>query len=51
MINFINKTVEILAHILYNKGQANQEGLLAFYTIIEQEDKSLKQRSRGYPRK
>ena len=30
MINFINKTVEILAHILYNKGQANQEGLLAF---------------------
>lgn len=41
MINFINKTVEILAHILYNKGQANQEGLLAFYTIIEQEDKSM----------
>lgn len=41
MTNFINKTVEILAHILYNKGQANQEGLLAFYTIIEQEDKSM----------
>ena len=41
MINFINKTVEILAHILYNKGQANREGLLAFYTIIEQEDKSM----------
>ena len=41
MINFINKTVEILAHILYNKGQANQEGLLAFYTIIEQEDKNM----------
>lgn len=41
MINFINKAVEILAHILYNKGQANQEGLLAFYTIIEQEDKSM----------
>ena len=41
MINFIIKTVEIITHILYNKGQANQEGLLAFYTIIEQEDKSM----------
>lgn len=25
MINFINKTVEIVAHILYNKGQAKNK--------------------------
>ena len=48
MINFINKTVEILAHILYNKGQANQEGLLAFYTIIEQEDKNMSSKDFDY---
>lgn len=48
MINFINKTVEILAHILYNKGQANQEGLLAFYTIIEQEDKNMSLKDLDY---
>ena len=39
MINFINKTVEILAHILYNKGQANRRRFACLYTIIEQEDK------------
>lgn len=50
MINFINKTVEILAHILYNKGQANQEGLLAFYTIIEQEDKNMSLKDFDYKR-
>ena len=38
MINFIIKTVEIITHILYNKEQAKNETLPAFYIEIKQED-------------
>lgn len=38
MINFIVKTVEIITHILYNKEQAKNETLPAFYIEIKQED-------------
>ena len=35
MINFIIKTVEIITHILYNKEQAKNETLPAFYIDTE----------------
>ena len=35
MINFIVKTVEIITHILYNKEQAKNETLPAFYIDTE----------------
>lgn len=38
MINFIIKTVEIITHILYNKKQAKNKTLPAFYIEIKQED-------------
>ena len=38
MINFIIKTVEIITHILYNKKQAKNKALPAFYIEIKQED-------------
>ena len=38
MINFIIKTVEIITHILYNKEQAKNKTLPAFYIDTEQED-------------
>ena len=38
MINFIIKTVEIITHILYNKKQAKNKALPAFYIDIKQED-------------
>jgi hypothetical protein len=48
MINFINKTVEILAHILYNKKQARKKILPAFYIDIEQEDITMSLRDLDY---
>ncbi len=48
MINFINKTVEIITHILYNKKQAKNKALPAFYIDIEQEDITMSLRDVDY---
>ena len=48
MINFINKTVEIITHILYNKKQAKNKALPAFYIDIEQEDITMSLRDLDY---
>ena len=48
MINFIIKTVEIITHILYNKEQAKNETLPAFYIDTEQEDIALSLRDLDY---
>ena len=48
MINFINKTVEIITHILYNKEQAKNKALPAFYIDIEQEDITMSLRDLDY---
>lgn len=48
MINFINKTVEIITHILYNKKQARKKILPAFYIDIEQEDITMSLRDLDY---
>lgn len=48
MINFINKTVEIITHILYNKEQAKNETLPAFYIDTEQEDITMSLRDLDY---
>lgn len=48
MINFINKTVEIITHILYNKEQAKNETLPAFYIDTEQEDIAMSLRDLDY---
>ena len=48
MINFIIKTVEIITHILYNKEQAKNETLPAFYIDIEQEDITMSLRDLDY---
>lgn len=48
MINFIIKTVEIITHILYNKKQAKNETLPAFYIDIEQEDITMSLRDLDY---
>ena len=48
MINFIIKTVEIITHILYNKEQAKNETLPAFYIDIEQEDIAMSLRDLDY---
>ena len=48
MINFIIKTVEIITHILYNKKQAKNKVLPAFYIDIEQEDITMSLRDLDY---
>ena len=48
MINFINLTVEIITHILYNKKQARKKILPAFYIDIEQEDITMSLRDLDY---
>lgn len=48
MINLIIKTVEIITHILYNKEQAKNETLPAFYIDIEQEDITMSLRDLDY---
>ena len=48
MINFIIKTVEIITHILYNKEQAKNETLPAFYIDIVQEDITMSLRDLDY---
>ena len=48
MINFIVKTVEIITHILYNKEQAKNETLPAFYIDTEQEDITMSLRDLNY---
>ena len=48
MINFIVKTVEIITHILYNKEQAKNETLPAFYIDTEQEDITMSLRDLDY---
>lgn len=48
MINFIVKTVEIITHILYNKEQAKNETLPAFYIDTEQEDIAMSLRDLDY---
>lgn len=48
MINFIIKTVEIITHILYNKKQAKNKALPAFYIDIEQEDITMSLRDLDY---
>lgn len=48
MINFINKTVEIITHILYNKEQAKNKVLPAFYIDVEQEDITMSLRDLDY---
>ena len=48
MINFINKTVEIITHILYNKEQAKNKALPAFYIDVEQEDITMSLRDLDY---
>lgn len=48
MINFIIKTVEIITHILYNKKQAREKNLPAFYIDIEQEDITMSLRDLDY---
>lgn len=48
MINFIIKTVEIITHILYNKEQAKNETLPAFYIDTEQEDITMSLRDLDY---
>lgn len=48
MINFIIKTVEIITHILYNKEQAKNETLPAFYIDTEQEDIAMSLRDLDY---
>ena len=48
MINFINKTVEIITHILYNNEQAKNKALPAFYIDIEQEDITMSLRDLDY---
>ena len=48
MINFIIKTVEIITHILYNKEQAKNKTLPAFYIDIEQEDITMSLRDLDY---
>ena len=48
MINFINKTVEIITHILDNKEQAKNKALPAFYIDVEQEDITMSLRDLDY---
>lgn len=48
MINFIIKTVEIITHILYNKKQAKNKALPAFYIDIKQEDITMSLRDLDY---
>ncbi len=48
MINLIIKTVEIITHILYNKKQAKNKVLPAFYIDIEQEDITMSLRDLDY---
>ena len=48
MINFIIKMVEIITHILYNKKQAKNKVLPAFYIDIEQEDITMSLRDLDY---
>lgn len=48
MINFIIKMVEIITHILYNKEQAKNETLPAFYIDTEQEDITMSLRDLDY---
>lgn len=48
MINFIIKMVEIITHILYNKEQAKNETLPAFYIDTEQEDIAMSLRDLDY---
>lgn len=48
MINFIIKTVEIITHILYNKEQAKNETLPAFYIDTEYEDIAISLRDLDY---
>ena len=48
MINFINKTVEIITHILYNNEQAKNKALPAFYIDVEQEDITMSLRDLDY---
>ena len=48
MINFIIKTVEIITHILYNKKQAKNKALPAFYIDIKQEDITMSLRALDY---
>ena len=48
MINLIIKTVEIITHILYNKKQAMNKVLPAFYIDIEQEDITMSLRDLDY---
>ena len=48
MINFIIKMVEIITHILYNKKQAKNKTLPAFYIDIEQEDITMSLRDLDY---
>ena len=48
MINFIIKTVEIITHILYNKKQAKNKALPAFYIEIKQEDITMSLRDLDY---
>ena len=48
MINFIIKTVEIITHILYNKEQAKNETLPAFYIDTEWEDIAMSLRDLDY---
>lgn len=48
MINFIIKTVEIITHILYNKEQAKNKTLPAFYIDTEQEDITMSLRDLDY---
>ena len=48
MINFVIKTVEIITHILYNKKQAKNKALPAFYIDIKQEDITMSLRDLDY---
>lgn len=48
MINFIIKTVEIITYILYNKKQAKNKALPAFYIDIKQEDITMSLRDLDY---